>query len=77
MAFEEANDVVASERTIFSKHQNYKKFTLCHNKSICTYILGFKYIMWWEKTDNIHIRMYTHTMVLSRGLWHQVCATPY
>ena len=37
MTFEEVNDAVASERSIFSENQDYK-FSHCQGESACTYI---------------------------------------
>ena len=53
MAFEEANDAVASEQRIFSEIQDYK-VTACRNESVYTYIWGSRYV-WWQKTK-VHSR---------------------
>ena len=48
MAFEEANDAVVSERSIFSEIRIIKVFSLFRGIHIYLY-LGFKYTRWQKK----------------------------
>ena len=56
-----AFDGNASERSSIVKSR-IMKFSLCHGKSVCTYISGSR-CAWGQKTINTHIRTYTHSLI--------------
>ena len=55
----QANDAVASERSIFSENHNYKVFP-CRGEHVRTYISGSR-CTWWQKTTNRQTYIHTHT----------------
>ena len=63
MASRQANNGVASERSISAKNhdyniRNYKSF-LCRGEHVRTYIISGSRCTWWQKTTNRHT--HTHT----------------
>ena len=56
MASKQANDAVASERSIFSKNHDYNSYIKsfsCRGEHVRTYISGSR-CTWWQKTTNRH-----------------------
>ena len=56
----QANDAVASEGSIFSENQDYKKVFPCRGEHVRTYISGSR-CAWWQKTTNRHTNTHIHT----------------
>ena len=62
MASRQANNIVASDGSIFSQNHDYniKKGFACRSEHACTYIISGSRCTWWQKTTNRHTHTHTH-----------------
>ena len=62
MASRQANNIVASERSIFSQNHDYNILNSfpCRGEHVRTYIISGSRCTWWQKTTNRHTHIHTH-----------------